>query len=73
MKKVEIIKSGKINTEGIKKVGKGALIGLAGYLLSEIPNILNVFDFGEYQPIMVVVLGIGVNYLRKLLLPYTSK
>jgi uncharacterized OB-fold protein len=64
---------GKIDVEGLKSVGKGALIAGAGavltYLVSAIPGV----DFGAYTPMVVAVFGIGVNFLRKLLTNYESK
>lgn len=73
MEKIKVIEAGKLNTEGFKKVGKGLLIGFAGYALTEIANLTNIIDFGEYQPIAVVALAALVNLVRKFLFPYNSK
>ena len=73
MTKEKVIVAGKINIEGFKKVGKGALIGLSGYILTEIPVLFNMFDFGSYQPLAVVVLGVLINFLRKWLTSYKTK
>jgi hypothetical protein len=71
--KTTTVAVGKIDLEGMKKVGKGALIAGAGailtYLVSAIPGV----DFGAYTPIVVAMFGIGVNFLRKLLTTYESK
>lgn len=73
MEKIKVIEAGTINKEGVKKVGRGLLIGFAGYALTEIANLANIIDFGEYQPIAVVVLAALVNLARKYLFPYNSK
>ena len=59
-----------IDSVGLKKVGKGALIAGAGaaltYLLEALPGI----QFGEYTPIVVGISSIVINFLRKWMLSY---
>jgi hypothetical protein len=71
--KTTTVPSGKIDIEGLKKVGKGALIAGAGAVLTYLAEAIPGVDFGAYAPIVVAVFGIGVNFLRKLLLNYESK
>jgi len=73
MAKTKIIEAGKIEMEGLKKVGKGLLIGLAGYALTFIIDLPQAYDFGQYTAIITVVSAGVVNYLRKKLLPYSVK
>ena len=59
-----------IDTKGLIKVAKGA--GIAGgatvlaYLLEALPGV----DFGEYTAVIVGVLAIVINFLRKWLISY---
>lgn len=68
-----IIPAGKIDVEGLKKVGIGALIAAAGALLTYIENGIPGLDFGEWTPIVVMVNSVVVNFLRKLIFPYEKK
>lgn len=67
----KIVPAGQFDIEGLKKVGKGALIAAIGagviFGLEQIPTI----DFGSWTPVAVAVSSILVNFLRLKLLPYT--
>lgn len=69
----KIIPSGQIDLEGLKKVGKGALIAGSGAALTYIVEAIPGVDFGVYAPIVMAVFSIGINFFRKLLLDYESK
>ena len=55
-----------MNKEALVKVGKGALIAGAGaaltYLLEAVPGL----DLGQSTPIVVALLSVLVNVIRKL-------
>lgn len=57
----------KIKAE-LKKVGKGALIAMAGALLTYLAQWASSTNFGEYTPIVVAVVSVLVNFGRKLLI-----
>lgn len=67
------IESGKIDLQGLKKVGKGALIAGSGAALTYLTQNIGNIDFGQWTPIVVAGLGIVVNLLRKFLLSYESE
>jgi hypothetical protein len=54
-----------LNIEDIKKILIGACIAMGGafctYLLQLLPNV----DFGQFTPMVVAILSILVNALRK--------
>ena len=70
MDKTKTVSSGKIDVEGLKKVGKGALIAGAGAVLTYVIDALPGVDLGVYAPMIVAASGILINFLRKFLLSY---
>ena len=70
MAKTKIIESGKIDIEGLKKVGKGALIAGAGAILTALAEGIPGIDFGQYTGFAVAFSSILINLGRKYLLQY---
>jgi hypothetical protein len=48
-----------------RKVGKGALIAVAGALLTYGTTFVSGTDFGAYTPLVVAVWGVVVNVAHK--------
>ena len=71
--KIKLIKSGKLDPQGAKKIGKSFLISLAGAAVLFIANITTTIDFGTWQPYVAAMLPFVLNFLRKWLGVYTSK
>ena len=46
------------------KIGKGALIAVAGALVAYIPEAVTSVDWGSYTPFVVALASILVNALR---------
>ena len=55
------------------KVGVGALIAIAGALLTYVSSAITQFDFGVYSPIVVVVFSTLINLGRKWLTNYSAQ
>jgi hypothetical protein len=55
-----------ISKEDWIKVGKGALIALAGAAITYLPTITGILEFGPWTPVITAGISILVNYLRKL-------
>ncbi|MBA7688582.1 hypothetical protein ES703_97066 [subsurface metagenome] len=62
--------SGSIDWIGLKKVGKGALIVGGATALTYILEALPGVHLGAYTPMVVGILSIGINYLRKWIISY---
>lgn len=45
-------------------IGKGALIAIAGALLTYLAELIPKFDFGEYTPFVVAIAAILINAIR---------
>lgn len=67
------IKPGQIDTEGLKKVGKGALIAGAGAILTYLAEAIPGINFGQWTPIVMAIFSVGINFARKFLTSYKSK
>lgn len=72
-KKIKIIKSGRLDKEGLKKIGKSFLLTLAAASLVFIGDLTNTVDFGGWGAIATVFVPFVVNVLRKFLGEYESK
>jgi len=59
-------KKGELNKEDLMKIGKGAVIAGVGAALVFIAEALPSVNFGEYQPVAIVVSSVLVNVARKL-------
>ena len=60
----------KIDTKGLVKVGKGALIAGGAVALTYLAENLGSVDFGGYTALVVGITGIVINFLRKLIVSY---
>ena len=56
--------SGQLNKADMQKVGKGALIALAGAALTVLVDVIPGVDFGKYQVVVAAVSAVIVNLLR---------
>ena len=61
-----------IDKVGLKKVGVGFLIALAGMALTYWQAAFLNIDFGTWQPFAVVVNSTLVNFAKKLLTDYSG-
>ena len=60
-----------IDKVGLKKLGKGALVAGGGAVLTYLANNFGMLDFGpQWTPMVVAVLSVAVNAVRKLLVKY---
>jgi len=57
----------KLNKHDLMKLTKGAGVAMGGALVTYLLQLLPNVDFGEYTVVVVGVLSIGLNSLRKLL------
>jgi len=48
---------------------KGALVAGAGVALTYVVQHVSAADFGVYGPVVVGLLSVGINYLRKVVMP----
>ena len=56
-----------INREDIKSIARGALIALGGALVTYFVEVVPQIDFGQYTPVVVALVSILLNALRKYL------
>lgn len=54
-----------LNTLDRKKIGKGALIAIAGALFTYLESVITTIDFGTYAPIVMAINSILVNIVTK--------
>ena len=71
--KIKVVSNGKLDVEGLKKIGKSLLISLAGAGIIFLGDITNISDFGSWQTYLATMLPFAVNFLRKWLGSYESK
>ena len=57
-----------LNKEDLKKIGTGALMAIAGALLTYITETIGQVELGDYTPLVVAVWSIVANIARKYLL-----
>lgn len=60
----------RIDKVGLKKVGKGLLIGIGGLVLTALEQAIPFIDVGEWNPIVVVINSTLANLLRKIFSEY---
>lgn len=72
-KKIKVISNGKLDTDGLKKIGKSFLISLAGAGIIFLGDLTNISDFGSWQTYLATMIPFVVNFLRKWLGKYESK
>ena len=56
-----------LNKEDLMKIGVGALVALAGALLTYVSDVITEIDFGDMTPFVVALASILVNVGRKFL------
>jgi hypothetical protein len=54
-----------LNKEDLKKIGIGALMAIAGALLTYVTETISQVDFKEYTPLVVAIWSIIANVARK--------
>ena len=64
---MEQSKKYQLNQQDLIKIGKGALIALAGVLLTYLSDMLPNIDFGQWTPLVVAFWSIVANIARKYL------
>lgn len=65
MKKIKTIKAFSLDKEGAKKLGKSALISVAGIALGFGLSFLNIIDYGSFETIAATMLPLIANFVRK--------
>ena len=55
----------KLDSDEMKKVGKGCLIAGVGAVLVYLAEAIPGIDFGAWTPIAVAVFGVATNFVRK--------
>lgn len=73
MAKIKIIKSGKLDMVGLKKIGKSLLITIGAAVLGWVGNSVGLIDYGSYETISATFLPFIVNSAYKILGTYESK
>ena len=73
MVKTKIISNGKLDTSGIKKIGKSLLLTLGAAAIGWIGNSTGVIDYGSIETLVATCLPFAVNFLYKWLGKYESK
>lgn len=61
-----------LNNMDWKKIGTGALIAIAGALLTYLTPIITGLDLGASTPIVVVMWSVIANIVRKWMADYTA-
>ena len=61
MSKTKIIKSGKLDITGCKKIGKSLLLTVGAAVLGWIANSTGVIDYGSAETIVATILPFIVN------------
>ena len=73
MGKTKIVSNGKLDSAGLKKIGKSFLLILGAAALGWIGNSTGVIDYGSTETIMATILPFIVNVGYKWLGKYESK
>ena len=71
--KAKIIKNGKLDKVGCKKIGKSFLLTVGAAAIGWIGNSVNVIDYGSAETVIATFLPFVVNFLYKWLGKYESK
>lgn len=72
MTEIKIVSAGKLDKEGLKKIGKSFLICLGAAGIEFLANLTGIADFGSVEVYVATFLPFVVNFLRKWLLPYQT-
>jgi hypothetical protein len=73
MAKTKVITNGKLDMNGLKKIGKSFLITLGAAAIGFLGNLTGVIDFGSFNDLMVVALPWLANTLKVWLGSYELK
>ena len=73
MAKTKIITNGKLDMNGLKKIGKSLLLTIGAAVLGWIGNSAGIIDYGSMNTIAITFLPFIVNAGRKVLGKYESK
>ena len=73
MAKVKIISNGKLDSVGVKKIGKSLLITVGAAVLGWIGNSVGVIDYGSLETIIATTLPFLVNAGYKWLGKYEAR
>ena len=71
--KIKLVKAGKLDAEGWKKLGKSFLISLGGAVVVFLGDVTNTIDFGGMGAVAAAFMPLIVNFLRKWLMAYEAK
>lgn len=71
--KIKLITAGKLDKNGLKKIGKSFLLTLGAAAIGFIGNLTGIIDFGSSETLIATLLPFIVNFLYKLLGTYESK
>lgn len=71
--KTTIVTNGKLDSNGLKSIGKSFLITLGGAAIGFIADLVGVVDWGSYQTMAATALPFIANFLYKWLGKYQSK
>lgn len=58
-------KRGELNNIDWLKIGKGAIIALAGALATYLATLSGTIDFGDYTPLVTALFSVVVNLLNR--------
>ena len=61
-----------LNKTDLKKIGKGALIAMAGVLLTYLTKTISNVDFGDWTPAIVGIWSVLVNIANRYLSNYSN-
>lgn len=70
--KIKIISSGKLDSLGVKKLGKSFLITLGACIIGFVGNLTGIVNFGNQETIIATMLPFLVNFLKIWLGKYES-
>ena len=70
MNKTKVITNGKLDVEGVKKIGKSLLLTVGAAILGWIGNSTGIIDYGSMETIVATLLPFIVNAGHKWLGKY---
>lgn len=70
MGKIKIVTNGKLDSAGLKKIGKSFLLTVGAGVLGWLGNLTGIIDFGSTETIVATILPFIVNFLYKWLGKY---
>jgi len=73
MAKAKIISNGKLDKNGLKKIGKSFLLTIGAAVLGWIGNSVGIIDYGSMETLIATILPFIINSGHKWLGKYKSK